>query len=147
VGWGHTADNDISLSGLLTRAFGSLTMPILAQGKLKAEFGKAKAEQEEAHINFQQTVIKASQEVNDILANQQFARKAGAQNEQRIERLSHVLQVTETRMKYESEVNFLQVLMARQSLLEARLSLIENRYQLVDAYIQLYRALGGGHTE
>ena len=147
VGWGHTADNDISLSGLLTRAFGSLTMPILAQGKLKAEFGKAKAEQEEAHINFQQTVIKASQEVNDILANQQFARKAVSQNEQRIERLSHVLQVTETRMKYESEVNFLQVLMARQSLLEARLSLIENRYQLVDAYIQLYRALGGGHTE
>jgi outer membrane protein TolC len=85
--------------------------------------------------------------VNDILANQQFARKAVSQNEQRIERLSHVLQVTETRMKYESEVNFLQVLMARQSLLEARLSLIENRYQLVDAYIQLYRALGGGHTE
>ena len=147
VGWSHNADNDVSLSGLLTRAFGSLTMPIFAQGRLKAELRKAKAEQEEARINFQQTVIKASQEVNDILANQQFARKAVSQNEQRIERLSHVLQVTETRMKYESEVNFLQVLMARQSLLEARLSLIENRYQLVDAYIQLYRALGGGHTE
>ena len=50
-------------------------------------------------------------------------------------------------MKYESEVNFLQVLLARQSLLEARLSLIDNRYHLVESYIQLYKALGGGHTE
>jgi outer membrane protein TolC len=147
VGWGHNADNDVSLSGLLTRAFGSLTMPIFAQGRLKAELRKAKAEQEEARINFQQAVINASQEVNDILANQQFALKAVSQNEQRIEKLNHVLQVTEVRMKYESEVNFLQVLLARQSLLEARLSLIENRYHLVESYIQLYRALGGGRTE
>ena len=144
VGWAHTADNDISLSGLLTRAFGSLTMPIFAQGRLKTELRKAKAEQEEARINFQQAVIKASQEVNDILAEQQFARKAVSQNEQRIEKLNHVLQVTETRMRYQSEVNFLQVLLARQSLLEARLPLIENRFHLVDASIQLYRALGGG---
>ena len=147
VGWGHNADNDVSLSGLLTRAFGSLTMPIFAQGRLKAELKKAKAEQEEARINFQQAVINASQEVNDIMANQQFALKAVSQNEQRIEKLNHVLQVTEVRMKYESEVNFLQVLLARQSLLEARLSLIENRYHLVESYIQLYRALGGGLTE
>ena len=143
VGWSHNADNDVSLSGLLTRAFGSLTMPIFAQGRLKAELRKAKAEQEEARINFQQTVIKASQEVNDILAEQQFALKAVSQNEQRIEKLNHVLQVTEMRMHYDSEVNYLQVLLARQSLLEARLSLIENHFQLVDASIQLFKALGG----
>ena len=46
-------------------------------------------------------------------------------------------------MKYESEVNFLQVLLARQSLLEARLSLLDNRYALVESVINLYRALGG----
>ena len=143
VGWGHNADNDISLSGLLTRAFGSLTMPIFAQGKLKAELKKAKAEQEEERINFQQTVIKACQEVNDILAEQQFARKAVLLDEQRIEKLNHVLQATEARMRYDSDVNFLQVLLARQSLLEARLSLTENRYQQACAGIQLFKALGG----
>ena len=81
--------------------------------------------------------------MNDILAEQQFALKAVSQNEQRIEKLNHVLQVTEMRMRYDSEVNYLQVLLARQSLLEARLSLIENHFQLVDASIQLFKALGG----
>lgn len=143
VGWGYNGDSDISLRGLLTRAFGSLTMPILAQGKLKAELRKAKAEQEEARINFQQAVIRASQEVNDILVNRHYALKAITLTEQRIDRLNHVLQVTETRMRYESEVNFLQVLLARQSLLEARLSLLENRYALLVSHIQLYKSLGG----
>jgi NodT family efflux transporter outer membrane factor (OMF) lipoprotein len=143
VGWGYSGDSDISLRGLLTRAFGSLTMPIFAQGKLKAGLRKAKAEQEEARINFQQTVIRASQEVNDILVNRHYALKAITLTEQRIDRLNHVLQVTETRMRYESEVNFLQVLLARQSLLEARLSLLENRYALLVSHIQLYKSLGG----
>ena len=147
VGFSLSADEDGSLSGLLTRAFGSLTMPIFAQGKLKADLKKAKAEQEEAQISFRQAILNASKEVNDILASQHYASRAITLNEQQVEKLNHVLQVTEIRMKYESEVNFLQVLMARQSLLEARLSLLENRYQLVDAYIQLYRALGGGHME
>ena len=144
VGWGYSGDSDISLRGLLTRAFGSLTMPIFAQGKLKAGLRKAKAEQEEARINFQQTVIEASQEVNDILVNRHYALKAITLTEQRIDRLNHVLQVTETRMRYESEVNFLQVLLARQSLLEARLSLLENHYALLVSHIQLYKSLGGG---
>ena len=118
-------------------------MPIFAQGRLRARLKQAKIEQEEANIHFRQTLIEASQEVNDIMADLHYARKATTQNEQRIEKLNHVLQATETRMRYDSDVNFLQVLMARQSLLEARLSLLENRYQQVDASIRLFKALGG----
>ena len=143
AGWNYQSDEDGSLTGLLTKAIGSLTMPIFAQGRLRARLKQAKIEQEEANIHFRQTLIEASQEVNDIMADLHYARKATTQNEQRIEKLNHVLQATETRMRYESDVNFLQVLMARQSLLEARLSLLENRYQQVDASIRLFKALGG----
>lgn len=143
VGFGYGAENDGTLTGLLTRVFGSLTMPVFAQGRLKADLKKAKAEQEEAQVAFHQTLVDASKEVNDILAGQHHARRTIALNEQQLEKLQHVLQVTETRMKYESEVNFLQVLLARQSLLEARLSLLDNRYDLVESVINLYRALGG----
>jgi len=143
VGFGYGAENDGTLTGLLTRVFGSLTMPVFAQGRLKADLKKAKAEQEEAQVAFHQTLVDASKEVNDILAGQHHARRTIALNEQQLEKLQHVLQVTETRMKYESEVNFLQVLLARQSLLEARLSLLDNRYALVESVINLYRALGG----
>ena len=147
VGFGYGADNDGTLTGLLTRVFGSLTMPVFAQGKLKAELKKAKIEQEEAQIGFRQALLDACREVNDILAGQHNARRTIALNEQQLEKLNHVLQVTETRMKYESEVNFLQVLLARQSLLEARLSLLDNRYALVESVINLYRALGGSSTD
>ena len=37
-----------------------------------------------------------------------------------------------------------QVLLARQSLLEARLQLLAHRYEMIAAHIQLYKALGGG---
>ena len=48
------------------------------------------------------------------------------------------------RMQYDEDVNYLQVLMARQALLEARLQLLANRYEMIGARIQLYKALGGG---
>ena len=58
-----------------------------------------------------------------------------------------MLDVTEKRMQYDSEVNYLQVLLTRQSLLEARLSLLSHRYGFMDSTIQLYKALGGEFAE
>ena len=67
-----------------------------------------------------------------------------ALNERQVEKLSQIAKVAETRMRYDEDFNYLQVLMARQSLLEASLSLLENQYELVEAHILLYKALGGG---
>jgi outer membrane protein TolC len=47
-------------------------------------------------------------------------------------------------MQYDEDVNYLQVLLARQALLEARLQLLAHRYEMIDAHIRLYKALGGG---
>ena len=47
-------------------------------------------------------------------------------------------------MQYEEDVNYLQVLLARQALLESRLQLLMHRFELMSAHIQLYKALGGG---
>jgi len=46
-------------------------------------------------------------------------------------------------MRYDSEVNYLQVLLARKSLLETSLSLHENRFAFTEATIHLFKALGG----
>lgn len=60
-----------------------------------------------------------------------------------VEKLTSVLESTEHRMHYSGDVNYLQVLLARQSLLHARLSLLSHRYGLLECSIQLYKALGG----
>lgn len=56
----------------------------------------------------------------------------------------NVADASKVRMQYEEDVNYLQVLLARQSLLEARLQLLAHRYEMIAAHIQLYKALGGG---
>ena len=147
IGWTNDIGEVISPAGLLTRALASLTQPVFANGRLKAAVRQAQSEQEQAKTAFRQAILNAGQEVNDILASQQYAQRAIALNTQQIEKLTEVLATTELRMQYDSEVNYLQVLLARQSLLEARLSLLSNQYTLIEAAIGLYRALGGGSVE
>jgi outer membrane protein TolC len=147
IGWTNDADEVVSPAGLLTRALASLTQPVFANGRLKAAVRQAQAEQEQAKTEFRQTILDAGQEVNDILASQQYAQRAIALNTQQVEKLTEVLAATELRMQYDSEVNYLQVLLARQSLLDARLSLLSSQYSLIEAVIGLYRALGGGSVE
>ena len=147
IGWTNDADEVVSPAGLLTRALGSLTQPVFANGKLRAAVKQAKAEQEEAKIAFRQAILEAGQEVNDILATRQYAQRATMLISGQVEKLTDVLDATEKRMQYDSEVNYLQVLLTRQSLLEARLSLLSHRYELLESTIQLYKALGGEFTD
>ena len=147
IGWTNDVDEVVSPAGLLTRALGSLTQPVFANGKLRAALKQAKAEQEEAKIVFRQAILEAGQEVNDILATRQYAQRATKLISQQVDKLTDVLDVTEKRMQYDSEVNYLQVLLTRQSLLEARLSLLSHRYGFMDSTIQLYKALGGEFAE
>ena len=143
IGWTNDADEVVSPAGLLTKALGSLTQPVFANGKLRAEVKKAQAEQEEAKIAFRQAILEAGQEVNNVLASRQYAQRAIMLNSQQVDKLTDVLNATEKRMRYDSEINYLQVLLARQSLLEARLSLLSHRYGLLESTILLYKALGG----
>lgn len=143
IGWTNDADEVVSPSGLLMRTLGSLTQPVFAKGKLRAAVKEAKAGQETAKIAFHQAILKAGQEVNNVLATRQYTQRSIKQISQQVEKLTDVLDATEKRMRYDSEVNYLQVLLARQALLEARLSLLSHRYGLLGSTIQLYKALGG----
>ena len=141
IGWTNDAGEIVSPAGILTSALGSLTQPIFQGGRLRAEVQRAKAEQEAARVAFRQTVLEAGQEVNDILATEQYARRAISLGEQQVEKLQHISDASMARMQYDEDVNYLQVLLARQSLLEARLQLLAHRYEMIAAHIQLYKAL------
>ncbi len=119
IGWTNEADEVVSPTGLLMRTLGSLTQPVFAKGKLIAEVKKAQAEQEVAKIAFHQAILKAGQEVNNVLATRQYTQRSIKQISQQVEKLTDVLDATEKRMRYDSEVNYLQVLLARQAMLEA----------------------------
>ena len=144
IGWTNDIGEIVDPAGMLMSALGSLTQPLFQGGKLRAEVKRAKAEQEAAKVAFRQTVLEAGREVNDIMASEQYARRAISLSEQQVEKLSRIADASKVRMQYDEDVNYLQVLLARQALLEARLQLLVHRYELMSAHIQLYKALGGG---
>lgn len=144
VGWTNDIGEVVSPAGILMNAIGSLTQPLFMGGRLMAEVKRAKAEQEAAKVAFQQTIIEAGREVNDVLAAEQYARRAITLSEQQVEKLSLIADASKERMQFDEDVNYLQVLLARQALLEARLQLLAHRYEMMSAHIQLYKALGGG---
>ncbi len=146
IGWTNDPGTVMNPTGWLKSAMASLTAPIFEGGRLRAEVKKAQAEQESAKIAFQQAVIDAGKEVNDALASEQYARKTISLRELEIEKLSHTLHATRLKMRYDSGVNYLQVLTAQQSLLEAEINLLSDRYTMLESCIQLFRALGGEYT-
>ena len=128
---------------MLLSAVGSLVQPFFNRGRNIANLRVAKAQQEEALLTFRQSLLDAGAEVNDALGQWQTARKRLRISEQQISSLQFAVQSSELLMRYSSQ-NYLEVLTARQTLLQAELSAAANRFDEIQGVINLYHALGGG---
>ena len=144
VGWTNSGGGAIRNPGeWLLSAVGSLTQPLFNRGVNRANLKIAKAQQEEALLTFQQTVLEAGQEVNDALTQWQTARQRLDIDAQQIVTLREAVRKTELLMRH-SSTNYLEVLTAQQSLLNAELVEAQDRYDEIQGVINLYHALGGG---
>ena len=146
AGWTNAAGSMIiNPSKFLASAVASLTQPLFAKGKLVAQYKIAKAKQEEAALSFQQTLLKAGSEVNNALTAYQTSNQKRELYEKQISSLQKALDSTTMLMEH-GTTNYLEVLVARQSLLSAQLSQTANRFIEIQSIINLYRALGGGQS-
>ncbi|MDO4159753.1 MAG: TolC family protein [Prevotellaceae bacterium] len=144
AGWMNNGGAVITNPGSwLLQAVGSLVQPIFNRGTLIANLKIAKAQQEEALLNFRQSLLDAGSEVNNSLTQCQTAQRKIKLDSEQVEHLETTVHDTQLLMKY-GTTNYLQVLTARQSLLSARLSLVTDRYSAIEGIINLYHALGGG---
>ena len=147
AGWTNSAGNMIVNPGkFLASAVGSLTQPLFARGQLAGQLKIAKAQQEEARLIFQQTLLQAGSEVNDALAQYQTARDKSELYEKQVASLQTAYRSTSLLMQH-GNTTYLEVLTAQQSLLSARLTQVANRTTEVQGIISLYQALGGGCDE
>lgn len=145
AGWTNAAGAAISNPGQwLLSAVGSLVQPIFNRGKNIANLKIAKAQQEEALLTFQQSLLDAGAEVNNALVQWQSARERITLDEQQTISLRSALRSSELLMQHSSQ-NYLEVLTARQSLLQAELNVASDRFDEIQGIINLYHALGGGY--
>lgn len=145
AGWTNAAGAAITNPGQwLLSAVGSLVQPLFNRGKNIANLKIAKAQQEEALLTFQQSLLDAGAEVNDALVQWQTARKRIQLDEQQCTSLQSALRSSELLMQYSSQ-NYLEVITARQALLQAELNTATDRFDEIQGVINLYHALDGGY--
>ena len=144
AGWTNSSGAGIVNPGkLLANLIGSLTQPLFYRGANIARLRQAKAQEEQAKIGFQTTLLNAGNEVSNALAlYQNTVAKVN----------SRTMQVNSARKAAEDTKElfnlgtstYLEVLTAQQSYLSAQLSEVSDTYSQMQAVINLYQALGGG---
>lgn len=144
LGWTNNGGGIVTNPGQwLLNAIGSLTQPLFNRGANIANLNITKAQQEEAQLLFQQSLLDAGKEVNDALTAWQTAKKRIEITDRQVETLREAVRKVELLMRH-SDTTYLEVLTAQQALLEAELSQLQNRFDRIQAIITLYHALGGG---
>lgn len=144
LGWTNGSGVSVTNPGSwLMSALGSLVQPLFQKGQNKANLKIAQAQQEEALLLFRQSLLDAGIEVNDALMGWQTARERIDVDKKQIALLRAAVWNTRLLMQH-GQVNYLEVLIAQENLLQAELTGAEDKYDEIQSIITLYHALGGG---
>ena len=136
-------DKLFNANSLFATVVGGLTQPIFQRRQIRTQFEVAKAEQEQARLQFKQAILTASKEVSDAMYSYNAATE-------KIELKEKEFNAYQTATDYSEELldnglaNYLEVLRSRENALNSQLDLINAKYNQLDALVSLYEALGGG---
>ena len=122
---------------------GNILQPLFQGGRLRNNVRVTESQMRQSAFNYRGTVLNALREVEDALAEVRLSGERSASLDSQVAYNRIVLNLAETR--YTGGVaQFLEVLDAQRSLLSTELSASDARRLRALAYIDLYRALGGG---
>jgi NodT family efflux transporter outer membrane factor (OMF) lipoprotein len=127
-----------------TFAFGpSITLPIFEGGRLTRTLELREAQQQEAAVAYQRTVLAALHEVDNALTAYQAEQRRREQLEQAVAQNRRALSLALDRYR-EGVIDFLQVLDVQRSLLAAEQQLTDSTTTVSTDLVQIFKALGGG---
>lgn len=132
-----------STNSLFANIVGGLTQPIFNQRQIRTQHEVAKANQEQAYVQFEQALVNAGKEVSDALVQYNNETKKLTIRVNQVDALKNAADYSDELLEY-GLVNYLEVLTAKDNALNAELNLIDNKYRQYLAVINLYKALGGG---
>lgn len=144
---GYTTNNTLSdffkPENILVNIIGGLTQPLFAKKQLIGNLKIAQAQQQEALLIFEQTVLTAGQEVADILYTFESLLKKQEARELQVETGQRSVYFTQELLKA-GDANYTEVLTAKQNLLSALISQVNDKLEQLQCTVVLYKALGGG---
>jgi outer membrane protein TolC len=128
---------------IFANIFGGITQPIFNRNQLKGNLKIAQAQQEEALLNFKQTVLIAGKEVSDILFSMDASLRKNDTRIMQVETLYVSVMFTQELLKA-GEADYTEVLLSEQNLLQAKISQVNDKLEQLHYNVLLYKALGGG---
>ena len=144
AGWTNNSGAGIINPGkLLANVVGSLTQPLFYRGANIARLRQAKAQEEQAKIAFQTSLLNAGNEVSNALALYQNTTEKVYSRTVQVNSAQKAAEDTKELFNLGTST-YLEVLSAQQSYLSAQLSEVTDTYDRMQAVINLYQALGGG---
>ena len=143
-GWTNSAGGMvIDPAKIFLNLVGSLSQPIFAKGKIKANYKINQLTEENLQKKYVQTVIDAGNQVNEAMADCEAAREKHEYYHRQVEVL-HEAYIGTHELMDNGKASYLEVLTAQENLLSAQLSEASNMHKGAQAIIALYIALGGG---
>ena len=130
----------------ITSLAGSVFQPIFQKGRNIAQLKIAKANQEQALLQYEQTLLAASHEVSNNLARYLALAHDKVLGLEEIELRIQAEKQTLELMKL-SNINYLEVLTAQSQRLGAQLGGVIGEFQRTQALINLWKSLGGGWND
>lgn len=121
----------------------SLFAPVFQGGRITRNYEATQAAYEQAFFQYQKAALNAYREVANALAGVRTYGQARTVLQAGVAALQDA--ATLSRLRYEAGLsNYLEILNADQDLLDQRILLAETQGEELRAYVELYRALGGG---
>ena len=146
---GSAGFQSLQLSNLANWASGqyvvgpSITLPIFEGGRLKGTLHLREAQQQEAAILYQRTVLDAWREVDDALVVYDAEQRRRDRLKKVVSLNQNALSIARQRYK-EGAVDFLNVLNVQKQLLDSQSDLEQSQANAAANLITLCKALGGG---
>ncbi|RYY31453.1 MAG: efflux transporter outer membrane subunit [Chitinophagaceae bacterium] len=122
---------------------GNLAQPIFNRRVNKTRLEVATAQQTEAFVFFQNTLLNAGREVSDALSLHTTALEKMQLRSLQMSALERSVEYSQELLK-NGFANYTEIIQARQSLLQAELGRVNDRLQQLQATVNVYRSLGGG---
>ena len=117
--------------------------PIFNAGRTRSQVRLAEAQTEEAALVYRQTIQQAFREVSDALAGYNRSRELRNTREALVEAARDARRLAD--MRYLGGASsYLEVLDSDTRLFDAELQLVRARLSELAAFVEVYRALGGG---
>ena len=121
----------------------SLFTPIFQGGRVRRNYEASKARYEQALASYRKAALNGYREVADALVGVQKLGEARLELEDGVDALRDASQLA--RSRYDNGLsNYLEILIADQYLFDQELALAQVRGDEMRAFVDLYRALGGG---